>query len=79
MNKPTTSAPHQYGTADYWKKRSHTKQQIIDRQRAKITRLERLLTNANGVTEERLPESLATDDQLEHTREARRLDKQEGR
>lgn len=35
---------HPYGSAEFWRKRAQTRQQIIDRQRAKITRLERLLS-----------------------------------
>ena len=68
----TTSHQHPFGSAAYWKKRAHTKQENIDRQRAKITRLERLLNASGNYDTDEVPTMIPDDSELEHTREARR-------
>lgn len=72
-----TSHQHPYGTAEYWKKRSTTKQQIIDRQRAKITKLERLLDASARQDTTELHSTTPDDSELEHTPDAQRLRRQE--
>lgn len=62
----TISKEYEFGSVEYWQKRADTKQQIIDRQRNKITRLERQLaaserrkTSPQPETRQQSPQALA--------------------